>query len=256
MKTIYTKETELCKKFIDSVKEDWTCYPETGGFDILLVRKEDGFQIGVEAKLVLNAKAIVQVAERVGHYYTDSPGPDCRAILVPERSGITLEGVCELLGITVIRMYEPHAGLGYRASSPFRPSLPDGHDWNDGHWYEFCPSERMSLPDYVPDVKAGASSPMSLTPWKVKAIKIEITLQKRGFVTRKDFKYFRISMSLWTTPAGNGWLVKNGDGGWVAGRSRPDFKKQHPVNYKQIEKDYDKWKNPESPTQQKGLFKK
>lgn len=254
-KTIYTKETELCKKFIESVKDAWTCYPETGGFDILLARKEDGFQIGVEAKLVLNAKVITQVAERIGHYYADSPGPDCRAILVPERSGITLAGVCELLGITVIRMYEPHSGLGFRSSSPFRPELPDGHYWNDGHWYEFCPLWRLSLPDYIPDVEAGSSSPVALTPWKIGAIKLDITMKKRGFITRKDFKYFEISMSRWITPACC-WLMKNGEGGWTAGPTLPDFEKQHPVNYKQIEKDYDKWKNPESPTQQKGLFKK
>ena len=254
MKTVYTKETELCKKFIESIKDAWACYPETCGFDILLSRKEDGFQIGIEAKLTLNAKVIAQVAERVGHYYTDYPAPDCRAILVPERSGITLAGVCELLGITVIRMYEPN-GRYYCSVEPFRPVLPDGHYWNDGHWYEFCPSKRLSLPDYIPDVEAGASAPVSLTPWKVKAIKIAITLEKRGFITRKDFKYFQISMSRWITP-GCGWLIKNGEGGWTAGPYLPDFEKQHPVNYGQIKKDYEEWKDPENPIKQKRLFEK
>lgn len=254
-KTIYTKETDLCRAFIESVKDAWTCYPETCGFDILLSRKEDGFQIGVEAKLVLNAKVIAQVAEMVGYYYVDSPGPDCRAILVPGRSGVTLAGVCELLGITVIRMYEPEENPYVRRHREFYPDLPNGHYWNDDHWYEFCPLDRLHVPDYVPDVKAGASSPVSLTPWKVGAIKLDITMKKRGFITRKDFKYFEISMSRWITPACC-WLMKNGEGGWTAGPTLPDFRKQHPVNYVEIEKDYEKWRNPENLEKQKRLFKK
>ncbi|MBA4913889.1 hypothetical protein H2N59_12065 [Pseudomonas aeruginosa] len=45
-------EAELCAAFIDEFNRvpGWTCYPETAGFDILVVH-EDGRQIGVEAKL-------------------------------------------------------------------------------------------------------------------------------------------------------------------------------------------------------------
>nr|WP_139181169.1 hypothetical protein [Pseudomonas aeruginosa] len=54
-------EAELCAAFIDEFNRvpGWTCYPETAGFDILVVHAE-GRQIGVEAKLQLNAKVAAQ----------------------------------------------------------------------------------------------------------------------------------------------------------------------------------------------------
>lgn len=50
-------ERELCAAFIDEFNHQagWVCYSETGGFDVLVVH-EDGWQIGVEAKVKLNAK--------------------------------------------------------------------------------------------------------------------------------------------------------------------------------------------------------
>jgi hypothetical protein len=38
-------------------------YPETEGWDILLVRVSDGFQIGIQAKLALNIGVINQCLE-------------------------------------------------------------------------------------------------------------------------------------------------------------------------------------------------
>lgn len=51
------KESVLCDLFIEAFDkiDGWTCYPEGAGFDVLVVH-EDGRQIGVEAKLSLNAK--------------------------------------------------------------------------------------------------------------------------------------------------------------------------------------------------------
>lgn len=253
-KSIYTKETDLCNDFIKSVPEEWTVYPETNGFDIFLVRKSDGYQIGIEAKLRLNAKVIAQAAESVGTWYTDKKNPDYRAILVPERTGKDLIKVCALLGITVIKMHEP-AEWG-RHVYPFWPLLPKGSDsdyWEDEHWYELAPTERKEVPEYVPDVTAGDSSPVALTFWKISAIKLVVTLEKRGFLCRQDFKYFQVSVSRWMCPY-SGWLVKNGDGTWRAGDNLPDFKAQHPVNYEQIEADYELWKNPEPPKVQGKLI--
>jgi hypothetical protein len=68
-----------------------------------------------------------------------------------------------------------------------------------------------------------------------------ITLAKRGFVTRQDFAFFKTSMSRWTQGR---WLIQDGNGGWVAGPHMPDFKAQHPVNFPQIEADFEKWRNP------------
>jgi hypothetical protein len=63
-------------------------------------------------------------------------------------------------------------------------------------------------------------------------------MEKKGFLTRQDFKTFRISMSRWTQGK---WIVPNGSGGWIKGDYFPDFRKQHPVNFVQIEADYEKW---------------
>lgn len=264
--TEFAKEADLCAAFIEALPNGWTAYPETGGFDILLVRASDGFQIGVEAKLRLNAKVVTQAAESISHYEVARPAPDCRAVLVPLTGGADLEGVCQLLGITIIRMrdvvrgadgqIEWYSGQGGHArlqsggySNPFIPTLPGG-TYTDDSWFELCPVARIALPDWVPDVIAGDSAPVSLTPWKIGAIKLVVTLQRRGYLTRQDFAHFKISMSRWTQ---SGWLIKDGQGGWIAGRYLPDFKAQHPVNFDQIASDFEKWKSPTAATQ-RGLF--
>lgn len=241
----FQKETDLCAAFINAMPEGWTAYPETCGFDILLVRKEDGFQIGIEAKLKLNTKVICQVAEPVLTWYTNREGPDCRAVLIPAYAATELAAICQFLGITVIRQYHPSDAFHYRYNN--RPSLPELHrDWPDSDWYEFAPARRCAVPDYIPDVIAGDSAPVTLTVWKIAAIKIAITIERRGYVTRQDFSHYDISMSRWTQ---GGWLIKDGKGGWIKGPYFPDFKAQHPVNYEQIAADYEVWKSPEQATQ-------
>jgi hypothetical protein len=246
----FAKEADLCAAFIASLPKGWTAYPETGGFDILLVRAADGMQIGVEAKLKLNAKVIGQAAESTDFYSVAGPNPDCRAVLVPDGVGGDLAEVCRLLGITVIRMR--HGPEARHYSSAFHPELPkiSANYWDAKGWYERCPAKRIELPDWIPDVVAGDSAPVALTHWKIGAIKLVITLQRRGYLTRQDFVHFRISMSRWTQER---WLVKDGQGGWIAGPYLPDFKAQHPVNFDQIAADYEKWRAPPAATQ-RGLF--
>jgi len=250
MKIPFTKETELCRAFLDSVPDTWTAYPETGGFDILMVRKADGFQVGIEAKLRLNAKVISQAAEDTSEWRVARENPDCRAVLIPEGVSLDLAPVCNLIGLTIIRIR--HGDQARHYSSKFYPELPDLSQqyWDNRGWYERCPTKRISLPDWIPDVPAGDSAPVALTNWKVGAIKLVITLEKRGFLTRGDFSHFKISMSRWSQEH---WLVKDGQGGWIAGPYLPDFRQQHPVNFEQIAADFEKWKSPESAVQ-RGLF--
>lgn len=239
MKSIrFSRESELCAAFIASLPKGWVAYPETGGFDIVLSRTEDGFQIGVEAKLRLNAKVITQASEAIYYWSATSDGPDCRAVLIPAGVSQELARLCKLLGITIISMYQ-----GW-----FNPQLPHlDREWPDSDWIEFAPFKRLELPDWVPDVAAGNASPVSLTDWKIRAIKIVVTLQKRGFVTRADFGHHKISMSRWTQCR---WIKSDVKGKWIAGPKMPDFAKQHPVNFPQIEADYDEWKSPALPTKQ------
>lgn len=54
----FEKESDLCAAFVSTVPKNWVIYPETGGFDLVLVEEATGVQIGIEAKLALNAKVI------------------------------------------------------------------------------------------------------------------------------------------------------------------------------------------------------
>lgn len=257
----FPSEAALCAAFIAALPEGWTAYPETGGFDILLARAADGFQIGIEAKLKLNARVIAQALERGDYYRVDGPNPDCRAVLVPKGTALDLSVICAALGVTVIQMedavpaargwWSPRGQPNCSFQSPFRPMLPTlDQYWNDeADWHERAPSSRIPLPDYVPDVGAGCSAPVALTLWKIKAIKIAITIERRGYVTRADFKHHKISMSVWTSS----WLRNGSNGGWVSNGRLPDFRAQHPVNYAQIKADVEAWIMPPPPLQVKLL---
>jgi len=242
----FASEVELCTAFMDAVRKngEWTIYPETEGFDILLVRRADGFQIGIEAKLRLSAKVVGQAVEQGNYWRVAGPNPDCRAVLVPHDTGHDLTAVCDALGITILRM---RAGDSWRASRmrPYSPDLPNLKDYHGGYenWFERCPDQRLPLPDWIPDVVAGDKSPVALTEWKVKAIKIAVTLELRGSVSRQDFKFHKIHMPRWIDPYA-AWLVKNDAGLWVVGPKMPDFRRQHPVNYEQIKADADLWIRP------------
>lgn len=241
---VFAKETDLCAAFIGALPKGWTAYPETGGFDILLVRDADGFQIGIEAKLKLNAKVICQAAEEISFSFVAAEGPDCRAVLIPSYVSRDLAGLLPYVGLTCIAMTPraPEGSYEYRRGAHFYPHLPESkHAWGDREWFECAPAKRVTLPDWVPDVRAGDSAPLTLTPWKVAAIKLAITLSKRGVLTRQDFSHFKVSMARWRQEK---WILLQATGVWTIGPHMPAFERQHPVNYRQIEADYEKWQSP------------
>ncbi|WP_201829606.1 hypothetical protein [Microvirga zambiensis] len=239
----FEKEADLCAAFIEAATKDgtWKAYPETAGFDILLVR-DDGVQIGIEAKLALNAKVLSQILPGHVSYSYAATGPDYRAVLVPAGKDGALSSVCAALGITVItcRGDDP----GNRWYRNYGPELPSTRDVDARDWHEWAPMKRCEVPAYVPDVAAGVASPVSLSVWKVKAIKLAIILEERP-VTRADFKALQISPTRWTDPY-TGWLKKT-DHGYVAGAYLPDFMAQHPRNYEEIKADRDRWMPPAAP---------
>lgn len=238
----FATEAEMCARFIGAIDKGWTAYAETCGWDILLVRDADGFQIGIEAKLKMNTHVINQAIEQ-SVYWVDHSGPDCRAIMVPENEG-GFDQIAAYIGLTVIRVRPPQERGVYGPA--FLPNLPKINEaWPRSEWHEWCPAKRHQLPDYVPDVIAGASAPLQLTKWKIAAIKIAITLEQRGFVTRADFKAHGIDHRRWLTP--NGWLRSEG-GRYVAG-TMPDFRTQHPKVFEEISADAAKWMPAAEPTQ-------
>lgn len=228
----FATEVELCAVFLAALPAGWTAYAETANWDIILRRNRDGFQIGIQAKLRLNVDVICQaLEERGGAWWVCDPGPNCRAVLVPEGEG-RLGRIADYCGLTVIWMRS-----GDR-HNPFYPGLPLGDRGRlmDDGWHDWAPAELCKLPAYVPDSIAGSPSPIQLTDWKISAIKIAVTLERRGYVTRADFKHLDIDHRRWVT---SGWL-KVVDGRFVAD-APPDFKAQHPRNYAEIAADAVRW---------------
>ncbi|TNC14871.1 hypothetical protein FF100_04645 [Methylobacterium terricola] len=208
-------EADLCSSFVAAATKhrrdepQWVAYPETAGFDILLVRASDGVQVGIEAKLALNPRVVAQVLPPRMSWYGDHEGPDYRAVLVPAgKCNSDVRAICDALGITVI---EHHGGPGegyydkWARGPEFSPALPVESYWRHDMqlWHEWLPQKRCALPDYVPDVAAGVPAPVSLTAWKVKAIKLLILAGERP-VTRADFKHLQLSPTSWLCPGG--WL--------------------------------------------------
>lgn len=214
----------------------WKAYAETGGFDILMVR-EDGFQVGIEAKLRLNDDVILQIMEHRGA--VTMPGPDCRAVLVPDGTGSKLHHeVCARLGVEIITITgELHQGR-YQLVSPELPAI--GH-WDNGHWPEMLPASRVKLPAFIPDVAAGSKSPLQLTEWKIKAIKIACIMERRGWLCRTDFKHIAIDHRRFLDSQ---WIIPV-DGAWRRGPYWPDLRVKHPRNFLEIDALFADWAPPE-----------
>lgn len=234
---LFATEADLCACFIAAIGPGWVSYAESCGWDILLVRKADGFQIGIEAKLKLNLLVVAQALEDGRPYAAESPGPDCRAVLVPDEGVGALDLIAGYIGFTIIRVHAPGGWQG-----TFSPPLPKAEGrggFGAEGWFECGPAARHVLPDYVPDVVAGSPSPVQLTAWKIAAIKMSITLDQRGYVTRADFKAHGIDYRRWIARE-YGWLIAN-DGRYTVGPRFPDFKLQHPRVYLEIAADASKW---------------
>jgi len=228
-------------------RRKWTIYPEACGWDLVLAEEETSVQIGIEAKLAVNAKVIHQaLRDTASRYWDRQRGPDYRAILVPAGGrNLELREICSLVGLTVLSLYDsrPYADEpDWHWSSP--SSLPDEErcdEFSMGGWHSWFPAERLKLPDYIPDVRAGVKSPIQLTEWKIRAIKLWILLDRRGVVTRSDMKALGLSPTRFTDRF-NGFLTPDpGRGGYVKHAGSPDFRAQHPRNYAEIEADFEKW---------------
>jgi hypothetical protein len=208
----------------------WTVYPETAGWDLLLVHQA-GYQVGIEAKLSLNAKVLCQALAGSVSYWRDE-GPDYRGVLVPDgKLQKNLTPIARALGIGILTVRPSEAGI-WRSTG-----LPS----EDGslEWPNWCPSKRCPLPEYIPDVTAGHPSPLALTAWKIKAIRLMILLERRGFVTRADMKALQISPTRWCDHW-HGFLAAE-NGRYVRCSRTPDLKAQHPRNWAEIEADFGKW---------------
>lgn len=253
----FNTEAELCAAFLSCVPATWQAYPETCGFDIVLAHKETGAQIGIEAKLTLNAKVLVQVTEGRQRSAT---GPDYRAVLVGR---VVAENaiLAARLGVNVLEVERRQAGYSRPNTNPkmewvirgaygdsWLPEFDhlkkqnDSYWWTRGEWVDEAPDQRLTLPDYVPQVAAGVPAPQKLSHWMIQAIKLCITVERLGSVTRRHFEDLKLHPSRWC--GDTRWLEKAAvRGHWKPGRSFPGprFKEQHPVSWAEIETDWPIW---------------
>lgn len=219
----FKTEAELCAAFIKWAEpKGWIAYPETCEWDILLVSQHDGTQCGIQAKLRPSLHLFDQALpdRATGWSRGESVGPHYRGILVPHLD----RAVAKLCRATGLVYFSVFTGI------PYDPVCFHGHspelDW--GH-------DIHPLPEYVPDVAAGAKSPIRLTPWKIKALEICAVLELKGSITSKQIGQLGISSTRWTNPA-MGWLERHPDGKrgvYVAGKNLR-FTAQHPTVYQQV----------------------
>lgn len=263
---IFETEAALCQAFILNVPKEWIVYPETCGWDMVLVHRVGGWQIGVEAKLTLNAKVLAQAIGGRGY---GGQGPDFRAVLVGKVVAENAE-IARALGLTVITQrafprekdwggweHAPRQKQGPRVPA-FRPDLPKaevltkiGSWWgawhDDKEWLDQFPEKRCDLPDYIPEVACGVPSPIILSDWKIKAMRVCVWVERNTTINRAAFRALGIDPSRWM----NGhWLkaaVARGE--WAAGPGfpAPQMRREHPAAYSRIEDDYAEWSQKVAP---------
>jgi hypothetical protein len=195
-KNPYKTENELCNVLIDYARlNGWKVYPETSGFDILLVKD---IQMGIQAKLKANIDVLAQVVKY------DNASPHLKAILVPIASKEFRE-IANALKIFVIEA----ATLSWNFNTwkevwtkEIKISL-DSYNKK----YLIMPKEECWIPDIEINVAAGIKSPKTITPWKIKAVLLCIKLRQFGFITSKDFKDEGLSMTIWKRKK---WIIDSG----------------------------------------------
>lgn len=221
----FKTEAELCQAFAEWVRtgggdrEPWTVYPETGGFDLLLVDKH-GRQLGIEAKLRLNAKVCVQA---LPSQWSGLEGPDWRGVLVP-KANRDFAQILRLFGLVV---FTPYLACEVRNRLEFSPALYHA-DMQGFGWYDWNPPKRCELPPLVPDLPAGVPSPVRLTTWKVGALKVLAHLEVHGTITAREVREYGVDPRRFC--ATDGWLVSRGGGKWARGNV-PAFDQQRPDAY-------------------------
>lgn len=260
IKAAFQAESALCDCFIESAKKigGWTVYPETAGFDILCVYDSTGHQLGVEAKLRLNAKVADQILPD-SFAWSDQRGPDFRAVIVPCVTEANA-GIAKMLGILGVQVWHPERDYSYINGEPretfhFLRAF-SRHNWTDRHgelhgepdhreydlesgplaefdlaWHDWNPAERCELPEIVPEVRAGVPAPVRLTPWKIGALKVLADIEVYGFVTAKSVRAHGVDPRRFC--ASDGWLRSLGDGKWGRG-TVPKFDQQHPQAFAEI----------------------
>ena len=235
----FATEADLCALFIQEFNEleGWTCYPEAAGFDILAVH-DDGRQIGVQAKLQLNAKVADQILPTDREDYYGAAGPDHRIVIVGRITEAN-EGIARMLDMLGVKVLNPRhiktkaeSRYTFESFKDLRGARTKKSALNQPNLFDWNPAKRCIVPSIAEDAPAGVPCPVRLTPWKESAIKVMVKLRKQGFITTKDIAAHGISASTWIRPKGRKqpWLKKGlVRGQWVETPYMPALDQQHPA---------------------------
>lgn len=191
---MFGSEQELCEAFITSARAaGYQVHPECGPWDLLVVCRRTGDQIGIQAKLRLSYEVFSQAltTELAG-------GPEMHAVLVPLATREFFL-VAEYLkihvfqGVTLDRLDLPLVfQFAKRWTHPVR---------------EWAPEVEIATP-------AGVPSPKKMTRWKMAAVKLCMQARSKGYVTREDMNVLRLSPTWWLSRRNGGILegrVVNGN---------------------------------------------
>ena len=195
-KNPYKLESELCDVLIKYARKNgWKIYPETSGWDLLLV---NNIQLGIQAKLKDNIDVLAQA---IDGRQTD-PSPNVRAVLVP-RASSEFRKIANALGIFIIEGLVYKRGVSGRRywAKEIKTELTK---YTKNHLRH--PKKLCWIPDVEINVPAGVKSPKSITEWKVNAVKLCFKLNKKGFLTSKDFQEAKLSITIWKIK----WLIDSG----------------------------------------------
>lgn len=209
-------ESDLCKEFKEWLRSrGFVVYPEVSDWDLVAVRDAErqfnigegvdifhvktsnlgatqlawkpDTQIGIQAKLQANIDVLYQAAvARV-------MGPRLRTVLVRRADGRFI-GVARALGLSVaVREYRSHR---WSRVSEWRQH-PNGFlVYNSQKVWD---TKQLWLPPVTTDLPAGTPSPIQLTEWRVKALKLCRIGRDKGYLTSKDFKTAGVDMKRWVT---------------------------------------------------------
>lgn len=174
---LFDTEAKLCDDFMLRMRRNgWAIYAEWADWDFLMVRR--GVQIGVQAKLNANVKVLAQALDPD----RSRPGPHVHGILVPDFDD-AFRTVASRLHLAV-----------------FSPLTLDIALDDDRHnWPVWRHPEPHALPDHglVPELRAGHSAPVRMTPNKIRQVKMAMLLREQGYVTSRDFKRLGVSINQW-----------------------------------------------------------
>ena len=195
-----TTEAALCEQLVRVATDHaWICYPETGGWDVLMVATEDvapgsrvepGDQVGVEAKIRASVVVLNQAMSRC--QYTRGPGPHFVAVLV-KKAGRDFRRLARHLRLGVLTPSHLDRANKTGGLGPF--VVP--REFVNPHW----------LPSGIPQMAGGKPSPSPLTPWREAALRICNRLDDGEELTRADIQAAGCDPRLWVQA---GWITRTG----------------------------------------------